>query len=1046
MINTPGQSPWNAAPAEEVRDRLLGLSLLFDGEFNIDWLVELTGFKAHQLLPIIQAEVDEKALSSPRPGVYFVAPAGRRPKRSAPGLEDESEWRRRIAVILIRDLPDDDSKAVRVSRHLLGAANDLEGCRWLIRAGDGHKKAYRTEEAFQCYNKALEDLGSLSDREADDLFTETALKYAKISTARRDTGLVLSTLREALQRAGRHDNLPMTALLQMHIAKNEWLRARYKQALSNFEKGWRLAKELDDPYVLRAAATFSTFFLYWQGRFREAVESYEKSMAELEGLPRDRFPLLGKITLGYCYSQIGHPTQGLGMLDAVRTHCLERGDRHTAAQAVANMGEILLGLGRFDDGLQYLEDSARLAEEAHNRWTWIVLQLVLGYAHHVGGRNRKAIAHLRNFLKHSRDMQTVVHLYPYILILCHAMRHKRLPQVQGLDLDQEVNRMINSSNIFLKGVGYRYAGLLLAEDGGPSAQIIEAYRQSTKWLTESGHQIEMARTRLDLARHLLTLGDEKQARELTREASSVLSAYNDALIPDDLRSMIKPEDGHGPLLREIISLGQQVAAIRDHKDLMQQIISTVNRVTGAERGAVFLLEDEPEGPRLRLRASKNLTPAQVGRPSFAASVKSISEATRTGKSIIHGLEAEGPAASAPEAIRSMVCVPMILHEKVVGVLYHDNRLLSSAFSESDLDVLSYFAAQAAVALDNARAYEEISLLNDRLRQEKQYYEKEHESHLHFDEIVGQSQAVGRVLDKIEQVAGTNASVLITGETGVGKELVARAIHRLSARSRQSFISVQLSSLPGNLVPSELLGHEKGAFTGATHRRAGRFELADQGTLFLDEIGEINGDIQVRLLRVLQTREFERIGGAQTLSSDFRLIAATNRDLEREVAEGRFRADLYYRLNVFPILVPPLRDRKEDVPLLAHHFLRLHAGKLGKQIDPIADRDLDRLVRYDWPGNVRELENVIERGVILSSGRRFAMPELDRSAQTGRGLDQPATLAENERRHIVLTLEKTKWKVAGPDGAAEILGLPPSTLSFRMKKLGIARPEKPGRRG
>jgi transcriptional regulator with GAF, ATPase, and Fis domain len=279
-------------------------------------------------------------------------------------------------------------------------------------------------------------------------------------------------------------------------------------------------------------------------------------------------------------------------------------------------------------------------------------------------------------------------------------------------------------------------------------------------------------------------------------------------------------------------------------------------------------------------------------------------------------------------------------------------------------------------------------------------------------------------------------VLILGETGVGKELVARAIHHHSHRKDRPFIRVHCSALPESLIASELFGHERGAFTGAVGRRIGRFELADGGTLFLDEIGELPQGIQVLLLRVLQSKEFERVGGSDTLRSDFRLIAATNADLEGKVKEHQFRADLFYRLNVFPIRVPPLRNRKMDIPLLADFFLKNYTTKLKKSVRHVRDEDLRRLLDYDWPGNVRELENIVERGVLLSSEGYLTVAELGIGRPQDVSRNAPVTLKENERQHILQALQKTNWKVRGPGGAAELLDIHPSTLAFRMEKLGI----------
>ncbi|MBU3914119.1 sigma-54 dependent transcriptional regulator [bacterium] len=293
-------------------------------------------------------------------------------------------------------------------------------------------------------------------------------------------------------------------------------------------------------------------------------------------------------------------------------------------------------------------------------------------------------------------------------------------------------------------------------------------------------------------------------------------------------------------------------------------------------------------------------------------------------------------------------------------------------------------------------------------------------------------------DQIDQVAQTEATVLILGETGVGKELVAEAIHRQSSRKDKPFIKVHCSSLPINLISSELFGHERGAFTGAVDRRIGRFELANGGTLFLDEIGEIPHDIQVRLLRVLQSREFERVGGNQTLKSDFRLIAATNVDLLKEVNAGRFRADLFYRLNVFPVEVPPLKDRKEDIPLLLNHFLDVNTAKIGKQFRSVPESEMEKLIAYDWPGNIREMGNVIERGFILSEGPDLKIPELRTNSVRAEKENKEVSLQAVEKRHILWALNKTEWKVKGTGGAAELLEINASTLYFRMKKLGIQR--------
>jgi PAS domain S-box-containing protein len=337
---------------------------------------------------------------------------------------------------------------------------------------------------------------------------------------------------------------------------------------------------------------------------------------------------------------------------------------------------------------------------------------------------------------------------------------------------------------------------------------------------------------------------------------------------------------------------------------------------------------------------------------------------------------------------------------------------------------------------------------NRLRQQNLYLREEIKSEYNFEEIIGGSTALRNVLAKVGQVAPTDSTVLVLGETGTGKELVARAVHNLSRRKDRPLIKLNCSALPTGLVESELFGHEKGAFTGATERRTGRFELADGGTIFLDEVGELPPEAQAKLLRVLQEREFERVGGSKTIRVDVRVIAATNRDLAHAVASGKFREDLYYRLNVFPVALPPLRDRTEDIPLLVHYFVARYAAKVGRAITSVPKDAMQRLMGYRWPGNVRELENVVERAVILSPGAALAVaPELlpalpppaappPSRADVAPG--EPAALEDVDRQHIVTVLKRTGWRIDGPQGAARLLNMNPSTLRSRMQKLGIRR--------
>jgi formate hydrogenlyase transcriptional activator len=392
-----------------------------------------------------------------------------------------------------------------------------------------------------------------------------------------------------------------------------------------------------------------------------------------------------------------------------------------------------------------------------------------------------------------------------------------------------------------------------------------------------------------------------------------------------------------------------------------------------------------------------------------------------------------------QAMKALCDLPLISRGRVVGVLGLSS-LHEDAFGPDDVAFMMRAAGQIAMAIENALAYGEIRKLKEALAHEKVYLEDEIRHELNFHEIIGRSAVLRRVLKQVETVAPTDSTVLIYGETGTGKELIARAIHNMSGRQSQTFVKLNCAAIPTGLLESELFGHERGAFTGAIAQRVGRFELANHGTVFLDEVGEIPLELQTKLLRVLQEREFERLGSARTLRTDARLIAASNRDLAAMVEAQSFRADLFYRLNVFPIHVPALRDRPEDIPLLVRHFVQEFARRMNRTIDTIPSETMEALARYSWPGNIREMQNLIERAVILSSGPVLRVPLADLSVRTnGSSGCARQTLAEAERAHILAVLKESQWVLSGPRGAARRLGMNRSTLQFRMRKLGIARP-------
>ncbi len=542
---------------------------------------------------------------------------------------------------------------------------------------------------------------------------------------------------------------------------------------------------------------------------------------------------------------------------------------------------------------------------------------------------------------------------------------------------------------------------------------------------------------------------EEEVRFLTLAAGQIALAMDDAL-------NFQESQRAGERLRVLLDLTNHVVSTLDLRELLREVAATIRRVVDGSGAGVAM--PDPETGRLQVYASDFPTSRGHVREGVAFDPTSaVERAFRTGRTVnLTEEEIEHEPLARAEGAKSLCHFPIIGRDRVLGVGTVGSRK-SNAFTGDDANFLSQIANQIAIAIENALAYTQIAELKDKLAREKVYLEDEIRTELNFEEIVGQSEPLRRVLRQIETVAPTDSTVLIYGETGTGKELIARAVHNLSSRKTSAFVKLNCAAIPTGLLESELFGHEKGAFTGAIAPRVGRFELAHRGTIFLDEVGEIPLELQPKLLRVLQEREFERLGSSRTLRSDARLIAATNRDLEQMVEEQRFRPDLYYRLNVFPVRIPPLRERQEDIPLLVRHFAQQFGRRNQRNIDSIPSETMDALVQYHWPGNIRELQNVIERAVIVSKGSVLKVPIGDLkpgptppakpNARKG-GVAAPASenlrdaLSESERQQILAALEQSNWVVAGPNGAAARLGMKRSTLQFRMRKLGI----ESGRRG
>jgi formate hydrogenlyase transcriptional activator len=510
-----------------------------------------------------------------------------------------------------------------------------------------------------------------------------------------------------------------------------------------------------------------------------------------------------------------------------------------------------------------------------------------------------------------------------------------------------------------------------------------------------------------------------------------------------------PSDGHatasGDQYRALLAVSEAIVSHRDLETLFHELGGRLQQVVRFDYLTLVLHEAATNTMRLHVLEPSEPTltaivlppeddPAglvwQTQQPLITSSVAELRRWPR----LLERVQSYG--------VQSYCWLPLTTARRRLGTLVLTSKQ-PSTYDTADVGFLQHVANQAAVAVENALAFHEIAALKDKLAKENAYLEEEVRIGHNFGEIVGESVALRRVLKEVETVAPTDSTVLIRGETGTGKELIARALHERSPRQGRTFVKLNCAAIPTGLLESELFGHEKGAFTGAISQKVGRFELAHQGTLFLDEVGDIPPELQPKLLRVLQEQEFERLGGTKTIKVDVRLVAATNRDLARMVADGRFREDLYYRLNVFPVVLPPLRERPDDIPRLVRHFTQQFARRMGRRIETIPSAVMEALVRYPWLGNVRELQNVIERAVILSPGPLLQVPSGDlqsAATQVAPPASGAVTLADAEREHILGALRETGGVLGGPEGTAARLGMKRSTLYKKMKKLGISRLE------
>lgn len=873
--------------------------------------------------------------------------------------------------------------------------------------------------------------------ETDALFVSASLELANVSfVLGKGFADLIGILQKALKASGRTGDRRSMAMINLHLGRLLYFAEQRETAMSLFVSGKSEVDALGDEDIMTQAAEFIGLFYFIQGRFGEAITWFERAAQSFETASRGRvINPSGPLWLSYCAAFLGQFHRAIGTLDYYRRLAVEGSDRGLAITLRAVLGIILLGIKKNKEAYFHLSGALQEARMTQNALAGYFAKGGLAFHHYIEGRLKEAHDWITQTAEEGAS-SGLIHQYasPIVLeTLFELHRHGMLDQTQ-FNYPNEFERIMREPNVHLRGVALRLKAADAVEKGSSNEVAERELGQSETYLKRSGDPVQLGKTRLEMARIRLRRGDKAGARTLAEMARENFGSYVEVFFPDDLRPLLalksdldfhkSPNDDMLGMLADVID---ELSPSTDFETLLGRTVKATNRFFGAERGGIFWFRRHGAQTGPVLRGACNLSAADIAAEDFKSNLAMIFKAFQENKpQVIRRDDRE----AFPSRVKAMLGVPFSVEGHTRGVLYHDNSYVRDCFDSFDKAQLSLMARWLTSYIDHIFEFS------------RRVERKAVDTISQFDSgrdvsIITRSPRMLETLAQADRIAATNSSVLILGETGVGKELLARRIHNMSPRRNNPLVIVDPTVIPENLVESELFGHEKGAFTGADRQKKGRLELAHQGTVFIDEVGEIPRSIQVKLLRAIQERTMVRIGGNQTIYSDFRIITATNRDLAAEVAAGRFREDLYYRLNVIPITLPSLRERIDDVIVLAGHFLHRFATKYNRHNLELTRDHEAMLTAYAWPGNVRELQNVMERAVLLSFDGRLDLnlPTGRRPAGDNPFADMPS-LDEIQRRYIDFVLARTEGKMSGPDGASAILGMKRTSLYNRMKKLGM----------
>ena len=883
-------------------------------------------------------------------------------------------------------------------------------------------------------------IDSLEQPESDSLFISVVLNlshtYHLMGKGYADIPQLLDMAHIAAERLG---DKRSQALVSLHVGRFFFLSDRLTHALDILSEGLRKVKELGDDDILSQSAEFEGLYYYLQGKYREAAEFFAKASNAVPEKNTELFNIFLPSNLGYSYTLLGQFHQAIGVLDSNLKRAQICSKPSLAILFRSSLGTILLMMGKMEEAFIQLKKAKQEAISQGNKNALFFTQRSMAYYFFLKDRMKESYDLMAYAIQSAIDEKAISHqnTWPWLLTMLYTYHQLGFAPIKGLDFEQEMEKSLNGPNVLLRGVALRIRAHQTMLEGDEITTVLPLLIASKYDLELSGNPIELAKTLVEMARLELPAGQHDKIRHYVLYAMELTAGYDRKFIPAEMTSLVTCEtDDHispKTTADRFIEMMHEFLPIHENQELYSRVIHATCRFFGVERGGLFWFTPDKKKVHPALRASYNLTTIEVNDENFRSNMGLVLKTYQNTQPLIIRRN-QSKSKADPDKRTFILCLPLEIRGAVQGVLYHENSYLEGSLPAMD-------RAQLVKIMHYINRYfeqiEKYSLMVESRSNQNIMHGLPSSSLKDSEEIKAESHVMLEILAKADNLAVTDAPALILGETGVGKELLARRLHTKSHRCSQPFVAVDLPSIPENLLESELFGHEKGAFTGADGRKLGRIELANKGTLFLDEIGEIPKSVQVKLLRVLQEKAFTRIGGRNLIEADFRLVAATNRDLAHEVAAGNFREDLYYRLNVVELLLPPLRKRCDDIILLANFFLQQFSRKYQKENLALSATDVNLITAYHWPGNVRELRNVMERAVILSTGARLELTHpIERQGSLEAMFTHLPTMDEMQSQYIQHVLQKTGGRIGGPGGAAEILGMKRTTLNSRIKQLGL----------